>query len=248
VDLAVKKQEGVDAVERALSILGCFDAKADALTLTQLAQGAGLYKSTVLRLCASLIRKGFLDRLDDGQYVLGPELRRLGSVARSSFNLDEIFRPILRELAETTGETAAFFIRSGAERVCLFRENSAHALRLHLTEGGRMPLAPGAPAIIFQAYDEGLDSEKAAAVKRRRLAMSKGERDPGLAGIAVPILNGERRLLGVLNVSTIITRFNVKHQAMTQRVLLDCAQRVEAKVCDVGASDIAEFVRHRFGD
>ena len=60
----------VAAVDRALSLLGCFDAEHDRLTLKQLAERTGLYKSTILRLAGSLEASGYLNRLDDGSFVV----------------------------------------------------------------------------------------------------------------------------------------------------------------------------------
>jgi hypothetical protein len=44
------KRQGVAAVERALSILGAFYDGESTLSLSKIAQRAGLYKSTTLRL------------------------------------------------------------------------------------------------------------------------------------------------------------------------------------------------------
>ena len=47
-------QQRVEAVERALSILEAFGERADRLSLAQIAEETGLYKSTILRLAASV--------------------------------------------------------------------------------------------------------------------------------------------------------------------------------------------------
>jgi DNA-binding IclR family transcriptional regulator len=56
---------GVDAVARALAILKTFGPERRELTLTELATATDLYKSTVLRLAATLEEGGFLTRGDD---------------------------------------------------------------------------------------------------------------------------------------------------------------------------------------
>ena len=57
---------GVAAVERALAILDAFTEQDRSLTLAQVATRTGFYKSTILRLAASLEKKGYLIRLADG--------------------------------------------------------------------------------------------------------------------------------------------------------------------------------------
>jgi len=62
----------VEAVERALGILGAFTAEQGALSLRELAGATGLYKSTILRLCGSLEHFGYLRRdADTGGFGWG---------------------------------------------------------------------------------------------------------------------------------------------------------------------------------
>ena len=107
------REQRVEAVERALSILEAFGETRGRLTLAQIADETGLYKSTILRLCGSLTRFGYLNRDPDGTFRLGPSLWRLGSSYRRNFDLGEHIRPALRRLVEETGETASFFVREG---------------------------------------------------------------------------------------------------------------------------------------
>src|SRR5258708_32244058 len=71
------QREGVDAVDRAITMLRCFVEPGEALPLSALAHRSGLYKSTILRIAGSLLNAGLLTREADGLYRLGPEVRRL---------------------------------------------------------------------------------------------------------------------------------------------------------------------------
>src|SRR2546429_7038914 len=113
----------VEAVERALAVLNAFHTGRPVMTLSEIAAATGFYKSTILRLAASLERFGYLIREENGVFRLGPALSRLGAVYRAGFNLGGEIRPELRRLAEATGETASFYIRDGSSRVCLFQHN-----------------------------------------------------------------------------------------------------------------------------
>src|SRR5512137_2838 len=79
---------GAAAVDRALSLLHAFGAGDAGLSLAELAQRTGLYKSTVLRLAASLEHARFLLRTVDGRYALGPEIARLAAIHQASFSLE----------------------------------------------------------------------------------------------------------------------------------------------------------------
>src|SRR5476649_2539979 len=84
---------GVAAVDRAFAILGAFDVDRGSLTLAEIARRTGLYKSTILRLMTSLEKAGFIRRLVDGQYAVGPEPLRLAQIYQTSFRLrDVIYR------------------------------------------------------------------------------------------------------------------------------------------------------------
>ncbi|MGO2393107.1 MAG: helix-turn-helix domain-containing protein, partial [Halomonas sp.] len=78
----VQKQNRVEAVERALTILEAFTDQERSLSLVTLAERTGLYKSTILRLIGSLERFGYIVREGDGTYALGPSLWRLGNLFR----------------------------------------------------------------------------------------------------------------------------------------------------------------------
>lgn len=217
-------EQRVEAVERALSILEAFSENGDRLTLAELAEETGLYKSTILRLSASLERYGYLIRSSDGLFRIGPSLWRLGSIYRRTFNVGEHIRPELRALVDATGETASFYVRENNERVCLYRENSPQAVRYHLDEGSRLPIDKGAAAHILMAFsdDAGPDDIE---VRKRGYAISRGERNSDVAAASVPILNARNRLCGALAVSGPINRFgDAAHDAALKRLKISAAK------------------------
>ena len=219
------KEQRVEAVERALSILEAFGEERRALSLAMLAEETGLYKSTILRLSASLERFGYLTRGEAGLYSLGPSVWRLGSVYRRSFDLGEHIRPELRLLVEATGETASFYVREASERVCLYRENSRQAIRHHLDEGVRLPLDRGAAAHVLRAYS-GDESETSIEVREQGYYVSVGERNPDLSAVAVALLGADGRLRGALAVSGLTSRFSPQARERSIALLQDASERL----------------------
>ncbi len=53
----------VRSIERALQILDCFDTRHGDLGLTEIAQRVGLHKATTHRIVATLLNRGYLDRI-----------------------------------------------------------------------------------------------------------------------------------------------------------------------------------------
>ncbi|MEQ9258374.1 MAG: IclR family transcriptional regulator [Roseovarius sp.] len=198
--------KGVEAVDRALRILECFAPDRPELALADLANATGFYKSTILRLAVSLENAGYLVRGASGRFRLGPTTWRLGSAYRQSFDLSEILRPELKLLSDATGETASYYIREGDVRVCLYRSEPARAIRHYIVEGASMPLDLGASGKVLRAFS-GNEAEADPQIVAQGHAVSRGERDPEVAAIAVPVCSARGRLLGALAVSGLITRF-----------------------------------------
>ena len=214
-------EQRVEAVERALAILEAFAQGGPRLPLAELARRTGLYRSTILRLAASLERFGYLHRDGDGQFRLGPTLWRLGVLYQNAFNLADYVRPVLRQVVDEVGETAAFYIREGDRRICLYRVNSERTVRSHLEEGADLPLDRGASARVLVAFTGG-KGDLYERIRSRGSYVSLGERDPEAAAVAVPVL-GAGSLVGALGVTGPRNRFDRAACARMERILVEKA-------------------------
>ena len=94
---------GVEAVERALRVLDCFEPGDTGLSLKEVADRSGVNKATILRLSVSLEKFGHITRDAEGLFHLGPSLWRLGSVFRQNLRMGPIVRPVLASLVSATG-------------------------------------------------------------------------------------------------------------------------------------------------
>ncbi len=214
----------VDAVERALEVLNACAEGGGAVPLKELARRTGLYKSTILRLAGSLEHYGYLVRDRDGAFRLGPAAGRLGVAYRHGFDLADHVRPALARIAAQTSETASFYVREGSERICRFRHNSSRELRHHLEEGDALPLDRGAAGRVLLAFS-GQRGKTAERVRRQGFYISRGERDPDVAAVSVPVLLSDGSLGGALAVSGLRTRFS---DAMEKRALDSLRREADA--------------------
>lgn len=224
----MEPSRGVDAVERAMTVLGCFEVAGETLTLAQLAQRSCLYKSTILRLAVSLQRGGFLKRDIRGRYSLGQEVRQLGELARVGEELERVVRPELKQLTAATGETASFYVRRGRHRMLLFREVSPGSVRHHLIEGGRHALFVGATGRLFKAYGSGGKDAESQQIRARGWVASRGERNSDLGAVAVPILNARRQLVGVMNLAIHLSRLTKAKEQRSRTLLLESRKKIQA--------------------
>lgn len=146
--------QGAQVVSRIAGLLRLVGRSAEGLPLSALVVESGLTRPTVHRLLSSLASEGLLDHdPGSGNWVLGPEMLLMGSVAAARFPLEDIARPSLRRLAGATGESAFFSIRRGPETVCLLREEGSFPVRSFvLHEGVRFPLGVASAGTAIMAF------------------------------------------------------------------------------------------------
>ena len=191
---------GAAAVDRALSLLACFRAGDQALPLADLAARTQLYKSTVLRLLASLEHARLVQRTADGRYGLGAEVARLNSIYTASFSLETQLMPIMRGLVVKTLESAAFHVRQGDQRLCLLRVDSPQLLRDHVRAGDVLPLDRGAGGRVLLAF-AGAKGRLYAQIRRDGMVTLSDDRVLGLTGISAPVWGPAAELVGALTLS-----------------------------------------------
>ncbi|MEV5177708.1 IclR family transcriptional regulator [Streptomyces flaveolus] len=126
-------------LEKAVWLLDCFPPSGGPFRLTELAERAGLAKSTTSRLVASLLELGLLERGADG-YHLGGKLFELGSLVPRRKDLREAALPFLQDLFEATRATVHLGVREGHEVVYVERIHGHDSLALPSRIGGSLPL------------------------------------------------------------------------------------------------------------
>ncbi len=219
-------------VDRALQVLLQFDQDHPEWSSSELAQSLGLHRSIVYRILTTLERRGFVTQIGQrGRFRLGTRLVELGNVVLAGIDLRQIAHPIIARLVRETSESAFLTVVSGDESVCIDKVDSPQHIRVTLTIGGRYPLYAGASNKILLAYlppdtiedliARGLDSitpqtitdatrlkDDLAAIRKQGYAFSVGELTPGVAALAVPLLNSNDTLVAALSIAGLASRFD----------------------------------------
>jgi len=215
------KAGGVAAVERAIAILNAFRAGDSSLSLNEIARRTKMYKSTILRLLATLVQEHCIVRLDDGSYQLGSMLLHWGGLYQSALRLDDHVPPTLRRLVQETEEGASFFTREGNHRVCLFRVDSPRSIRDHIRTGDLVPLDKGAAGRVLITFDPAITPPSQAPVPPYIITI--GEREPDIAAIAAPVFGPQANLRGALAISGPAARFSAERLPTMSALLLEAA-------------------------
>jgi DNA-binding IclR family transcriptional regulator len=130
----------IQTVINALRLLEEFDGQ-DELGVTELSRHLDLHKNNVFRLLATLEQRGYIEQSDDTErYRLGYRCLDLGEAFCRSRTLRDWGRPMLRELALGTGETAHIGVMSGYEIVHLDSEVCDQAIQTASRVGKRLPV------------------------------------------------------------------------------------------------------------
>ena len=96
--------QGAQAVHRAIQLLKLFGTRQDEWTLIELTETTQLNKTTVFRLLAALESEGLVERTDQNNYQLGPEMIALGGWAMENNDLVRVTEPMLKELVGRVNE------------------------------------------------------------------------------------------------------------------------------------------------
>ena len=131
---------GTTVTSRALSILGSFDAEHNSLTLSEVAERAGLTLPTAHRLVGELAAWGALRRTRSGRYVIGRRLWDLGLLAPVQTGVRDVASPFLHDLYGSTLATVHIAVRDGARALYLDSVSGHASVPVVSKTGSRMPL------------------------------------------------------------------------------------------------------------
>jgi DNA-binding IclR family transcriptional regulator len=202
----------VAVLDKAVAILRA--VAAEPATLAELVERTGLPRATAHRLAVALEGHRLVRRTPAGAWAPGPALAELG---RGVADLAELAGRPLVALRDASGESAQFYVRDGASRVCVAAAERAHGLRDTVPVGARLPMTAGSAAhalLAFAPADEVtplLPSASFAArtlldVRRRGWAHSIAEREPGVASLSAPVRDAAGGVLGAVSISGPVER------------------------------------------
>jgi DNA-binding IclR family transcriptional regulator len=217
-----QKTGGVAAVDRALAIVTALEAASAPITLAELARATGLYKSTLLRLIASLERHALVVRRADQRYALGDLALRLGQAFEATYHLKECVLPVLESLIEQGTESPSFHVwHDDDTRMCVFRIDSKHSTLDRVRAGDLLPIRRGAPGKVLRIFKNGYAHAHGAEL----VHASYGERDPACGAVSCPVFGPGGELVGALSLSGPLERFSPVSVKKMSRPLLAAAEK-----------------------
>jgi IclR family transcriptional regulator, pca regulon regulatory protein len=215
----------IEAIARGLDVIRAFRPGHPVMSLANVAAASDLPRPTARRILLTLEQLGYV-RPAGGGYELTPRVLDLGMSYVLSRGLWEVARPHMEALVAQTRESTSIAQLDGSDIVYVARVAVPKIVTLAVTIGTRfpamqtslgkvllaaLPLAE-AERVLAEPSRSGITTrwqpdaaERAAAlreVRARGWALTDEQLAPGIRSVAVPLRDGEGRVIAALNVNS----------------------------------------------
>jgi IclR family pca regulon transcriptional regulator len=215
----------IEAIARGLDVIRAFKAGQPVMSLAAVAAASGLPRPTARRILLTLEQLGYVRAVEASGYELTPRVLDLGMSYVLSHGLWEIARPHMEALVAKTGESSSIAQLDGSDIVYVARVAVPKIVALAVTIGTRFPAMPTslgkvllaalplaeAERVLTEPSRSGITprwqpdaAERAAAlreVRARGWALTDEQLAPGIRSVAVPLRDGDGRVIAALNVN-----------------------------------------------
>ncbi len=237
-----KHRDFVQSLERGLAIIRVFNADRPRLTVSEIAQVAGLTRAAVRRFLFTLSELGYVQSHGNG-YELTPQVLELGYSYLSSLTFPDAALPHLEKLVAETTEASEGAILDRDEIVYVVRVPGPAMMTISVNIGARRPayatalgrvLLADLPPAALDAYLDRVRLEpllpntitkpealrkELARVRDQGFAVVDQELEIGLVAVAAPVRDRRGETRAAINLSTHVGRKSVDDmRALVPRV------------------------------
>jgi DNA-binding IclR family transcriptional regulator len=238
----------LSSLHRLLSVLELFTPESPAWTAEGIAERLACSLPTAYRHVRALVGAGLLRGDAGASYVLGTRIIELDWQIRSGDPLIIAARERMEALAQRTGCDTVLGTIYGERIVTVHHAVGAEPVGASYGRGRRMPLFRGALSKCMlsalprarvrklHAAHAGDASPRAPgwdallaellAVRKAGFAVTRGELDPGLVGIAVPLVNATHRITAALGFVMSMQRYSRLDVPGARAMLQDCSRAI----------------------
>jgi DNA-binding IclR family transcriptional regulator len=247
----------VSAVTRTMSILEVL-GKADMLSLTEIAEGCGLHKSTAFRFLQTLLRLGYVFRDEAGdRYGLSLKLNALAGIRSGSRDIPRCAASSLEFLSRETGETVHLAVLEDNDLIYLRKIESNRVLRvvtmtssvgggapMYCTGLGKavlafFPLPEQERYIAHQVFTRFTANTitngpallaELALVRERGYAFDRQEHEEGVVCVAAPVFGSGQTPLGAISIAGPSVRMGEEELKRYTALILEASRDISAKL------------------
>lgn len=214
----------IKVLDKAAAILEVLRER-ERVTAADLVAAVGESRTTVVRICETLVRHNLLEREDSARvsYRLGLGLLEFGALAARRLSVRAVALPILTELSEKTGDSVNLVVPQSDAAVCLVRiVGSYPVVSQALQEGGRLPYDVGGASLALLAFSDDamrqrvIDDlpahrrdalrDRLIGIRSRGHCVSRGEYLPETGAVGAPVFDSHGAAVAAVSVSGVIGR------------------------------------------
>lgn len=225
--------EYVRALERGLAILKAFSARAPSLSMTHVAERAGLTRAVARRYLFTLEALGYVV-YHDGEFQLTPRVMDFGFTYLATTGISDVARPFMEHIVATLRESCSVGVLDGTDVVYIARVTADRIMTTNLTVGSRLPAHATSMGKVLLAYqtpdrlaayfelsqlprltvrtiaDEPALRALLEGVRRRGFATNDEESEIGVRTISVPLYDRTNRVAAAINLSGHASRVSMR--------------------------------------
>lgn len=233
----------MSSLNRMLAVLDLFSSDKRAWTAEDMAEKLGYTLATVYRYVRELSEAGLLRGDSGATFVLGPRVIELDYQLREGDPLIGAARSPMGKLAATTGCDVVLATEYAGHIVTIHHEIGAETIRASYSRGRRMPLFRGATSLgllgalprqrLRKLHETGEGApdwdtllERIKKIRHDGYAVTMGELDPELVGIAIPLVSSEHRIVASLGFIMSKARYSMTDVGQSVSMLENCAQEI----------------------
>lgn len=229
----IHSRDLIAGLQKGLALMQLFSDEHPRLSVPLAAELSGMTPSATRRFLLTLVHEGFAET-DGRQYWLTAKALRIGQAYVDSAQLPRMLRPIVEQVARSTGEHVSVGVRDGDDIVHIVRSRYSHIASLSIRPGARVPMYCTASGRIWlaslseeqlQAYFARVNPRKLtphtqldpAAIRQtlqqiaeQGFAVVDQEFEVGMRVIGVPLINRAGELRATLALTTHASRSSLE--------------------------------------
>ncbi|WP_397456451.1 IclR family transcriptional regulator [Pseudomonas versuta] len=245
------------SLEKGLAVLRSFGPSRSSMNLAEIAQAAGIAKSSAQRMIHTLEALGYVRKqAQSRRFQLTPKVMEIGYGYLAADILVGVATPYLAELNQITGETINLTEPDGTDMICVARFVAPHFIPIHMPIGSRIPMyCTGAGrAYLSGLPDEEIHSmlqnseptaltqytltevaaifERIQACRTQGYATSHEEMVLGDLSIAAPILNNNGLPVAAVHAVVPASRWTMADAELKLApAVVQCARSISRSIC-----------------
>lgn len=249
---------GDKTLAKGLQILEALSHSVGPRGISDLAKELSLTKSNVHRLLQTLAARGYVTKdTETDRYLLSSKLWRLSQFGQPFHALREAVRPVLRVAAEKTSDSVLFAAIEGDELLIVDQVETRNVVRVYfslgqsfridkIVEPGRALTALQLVALAYLSFDQkpggllnrrvelntvaNVSAARLAQIRREGFAISRGGWLRDVSAVVVPVLDVNKKFIGVLSCFGPATRFTENKFSLATRTLAQAAHQIRDRL------------------